>query len=304
MLDGGSQRSYITQRVKDLLGLESERTEEVHIQTFGSENTRTQTVEMVTATIALKEGGSTQVLLSAVPLNCEPLSCQPIAYTKQKYNHLADLDLADSLRVGDELQIDALIGSDHYWQLATGKVILGQSGPTAIHTHLGWVLSGSAWSTAEQNRLNSQVSHTLHIQSPSSAPHLDNLLTQFWELESLGIMQNEPSVHEVFKKSIAFQNGRYKVSLPWYPNQPLLPTNFELARKRLQGLLKRHRQRPEIQQKYHSIIQEQLRLGIIEKCSDQRRQSSDDTIHYLPHHVIIHTDKQTTKLRIVYDASA
>ena len=45
-------------------------------------------------------------------------------------------------------------------------------------------------------------------------------------------------------------------------------------------------------------------LGIIEKCSDQACQGSDDTIHYLPHHAIIRTDKQTTKLRIVYDALA
>ena len=129
MLDGGSQRSYITQRVKDVLGLESERAEEMHIQTFGSENTRAQTVEMVKATISLKERGSTQVLFAAVPLICKPLSCQPIAYT-------------NSSQVGDELQIDALIGSDHYWQLATGKVLLGRSGPTAIHTHLGWVQFG------------------------------------------------------------------------------------------------------------------------------------------------------------------
>ena len=35
-------------------------------------------------------------------------------------------------------------------------------------------------------------------------------------------------------------------------------------------------------------------MGIIEKCSDQPRQSSDDTIHYLPHHAIICIDKQTT----------
>ena len=32
MLDRGSQRSYITQRVKDMLGLESKRAEEVRIQ--------------------------------------------------------------------------------------------------------------------------------------------------------------------------------------------------------------------------------------------------------------------------------
>ena len=116
--------------------------------------------------------------------------------------------------------VDALMDSDHYWQLAIGQVILGQCRPTAIHTHLGWVLSGPVWSAAEQNSLNSQVSHTLHIQSSSSAPHLDHLLTQFWELESLGITQNKSFVQDVFKKSIQFKNGRYKVSLPWRPNQP------------------------------------------------------------------------------------
>lgn len=197
-----------------------------------------------------------------------------------------------------------MIGSDHYWQLATGKVIQGQSGPTAIHTHLGWVLSGPVCSAAEQNTLNSQFIHTLHIQSSGSSPHLDSLLKQFWELESLGIKQNEPSVHEAFKQSIQFKSGRYEVSLPWRSNQTQLPSNLELARKRLQGLLKKLCQHHEVQQEYHAIIQEQLQLGIVEKISDRPHQNSDSRIHYLPHHAIIRTDKQTTKLRIVYDASA
>ena len=140
-----------------MLKLESDRAEEVNIQTFGSDNARTQTVEVVKAAISLKEGGTTNVLFSTVPLICEPLSCQPIVYTKQKYLHLAELELADSSWVGEELQIDVLIGSDHYWQLATGKVIQGQSGPTAIHTRLGWVLSGPVWSAAEPH-----TAHTSH----------------------------------------------------------------------------------------------------------------------------------------------
>ena len=206
---------------------------------------------------------------STVPIICEPLSCQPIVYTKQRYSYLTDLDLADSSHVGDELQIDALIGSDHYWQIATGRVIQGQSGPTAIHTHLGWVLSGPVWNAAEQNTLNSQVIHTLHIQSADSFSHLDSLLKQFWELESLGIKQNEPSVYEAFKQLIQFKNDCYEVSLPWHSTQTQLPSNLAFARKRLQGLLKKLCQHRGIQQEYHAIIQEQLRLGIIEKISDQ-----------------------------------
>ena len=92
----------MTQRVKDALGLESECTEEVNIQTFGSDSTQTQTMEMVQAVITLKTGNPVQVMFSTVPLICEPLSCQPIAYTNQRYDHLANLDLADSSRVGDE----------------------------------------------------------------------------------------------------------------------------------------------------------------------------------------------------------
>ena len=102
-------------------------------------------MDAVTATIHSKEGNQINFLFSTVPLICEPLSCQPVAYTKQQYRHLSELDLADFSSVGDELHIDALIGSDHYWQLVTGRVVRGDNGPTAIHTHLGMGTIWSCW---------------------------------------------------------------------------------------------------------------------------------------------------------------
>ena len=123
MLDGGSQRSYITERVREALGLELEGTEVVNIKTFGSETTKSKSVDAVTATIHSKEGNQINILFSTVPLICEPLSCQLVAYTKQQYRHLSDLDLAEFSRVGDELQIDPLISSDYYWQLVTKEKI-------------------------------------------------------------------------------------------------------------------------------------------------------------------------------------
>ena len=81
MLDGGSQRSYITERVREALGLESEGTEVVNIKTLGSETTKSQSVDSVTASIHSKEGNQINDLFSTVPIICEPLSCQPVAYT-------------------------------------------------------------------------------------------------------------------------------------------------------------------------------------------------------------------------------
>ena len=54
---------------------------------------------------------------------------------------------------------------------------------------------------------------------------------------------------------------------------------------------------------YDSIIREQTHRGIVEVVKD----TSDDIrgrVHYLPHHAVIRYDKDTSKVRIVYDASA
>ena len=57
---------------------------------------------------------------------------QPIDLSRNHYDHLRGLDLADSADVRDTLKIDLLIGFDVYWSLATGRVIKGRSGPLAI----------------------------------------------------------------------------------------------------------------------------------------------------------------------------
>ena len=58
---------------------------------------------------------------------------------------------------------------------------------------------------------------------------------------------------------------------------------------------------PELIDKYDDIIQNQLKLGVIEKVTSNRK---DTTKHYIPHHAVINPDKASTKVRVVYDASA
>ena len=79
--------------------------------------------------------------LYVVPVICEPLVSQPISACANEYQHLAALDLADYSDRSSCLEVD-LIGSDFYWELVTGGVRRGSKGPIAIHTKLGWVLSG------------------------------------------------------------------------------------------------------------------------------------------------------------------
>ncbi len=65
-----------------------------------------------------------------VPFICNPLTSQLVTLSRDSYEHLLGLELADSADVSDVLEIDVLIGLDTYWDLVTGKVIRGRDGPT------------------------------------------------------------------------------------------------------------------------------------------------------------------------------
>ena len=56
-------------------------------------------------------------------------------------------------------------------------------------------------------------------------------------------------------------------------------------------------------QSYDATIKDQLNKGIVEEVDDMDQPVPGAT-HYIPHHAVIRQDKSTTKLRIVYDASA
>ena len=62
------------------------------------------------------------------------------------------------------------------------------------------------------------------------------------------------------------------------------------------------RSNPDLGKQYGDIIEDQLKQGIIEKVPP--RTSNQFRKHYIPHHAVINPPKTTTKVRIVYDASA
>jgi len=142
ILDSGSQRSYIVQRVALELNLPIEHTEPMIIQAFGSTNNKATDCQAVKFNLMTQAGENINMTAYSVPVICSPVIKQTVIEAQQKYNHLSNLQLADPITGNENAHIDVLIGSDQYWKLVTGCVIKGEQGPTAIHTRLGWVLSG------------------------------------------------------------------------------------------------------------------------------------------------------------------
>ena len=126
---------------------------------------------------------------------CGPLVGQPIAACVKQYPHLLTLELADS---SSRMPIDLLIGSDYYWQRRA----------IAVHT----VGLGIVWPLSHnepgQCVTNLSITHVLHSESHSIEPCSPNdQLRAFWELESLGIQDEEKTLYDEFAGAVKFENG-------------------------------------------------------------------------------------------------
>ena len=120
---------------------------------------------------------------------------------------------------------------------------------------------------------------------------LEEQLRSFWELESLGIQEVEKTLHDDFAGSIAFNQGRCQVPLPWKEFHDALPDHYQLSLKRLHSLMHRLKQEPALLEQYDHTIKEQLEKGIIETVDPLEPTASK--VHYLPHHAVVRTDKTT-----------
>ena len=67
-------------------------------------------------------------------------------------------------------------------------------------------------------------------------------------------------------------------------------------------LIKLLKRDPVTLQEYDSILKKQEYEEVIEEPPEKFKPAG--TVHYLLHHLVIRTDKSTSRVRIVYDASA
>ena len=100
---------------------------------------------------------------------------------------------------------------------------------------------------------------------------------------------------------MAFENNRYCLTLPFKNHSEVLPDNFNVARSRLISLKRKLNSNPTLLHEYNQIIKNYLKNNIIEEVNENEVVTS---AHYLPHHAVIKSDRETTKTHIVFDASA
>ena len=91
------------------------------------------------------------------------------------------------------------------------------------------------------------------------------------------------------------------LNLPFKNHSEVLPDNFNVARSRLFSLKRKLNSNPTFLHEYDQIMKDNLKNNIIEEVNEKEVVTSP---HYLPHHAVIKSDRETTKTRVMFDASA
>ncbi|XP_062703548.1 uncharacterized protein LOC134286002 [Aedes albopictus] len=193
-----------------------------------------------------------------------------------------------------------IIGAGLFFDLLRNeKIYLGENGPVAQNTTLGWIVCGNLPDNSDVRRP--------HVAN-TCTEKLDELLTRFWELETCktdSVFSLEEYACEKFfdRTTVRDATGRFVVTLPKkdYLIQQLGDSR-NIAMKRFLSLERRLTADPELKRMYRDFIHEYLQMGHMEEIVGDE-ESSALPEYFIPHHCVIKLDSTTTKLRVVFDAS-
>lgn len=294
LLDSGSMSSFITEQFCDKIQVELKN---ANFTISGIDQARTTTSKMIDIKIQSKHNSyQTSLRCLVLPRITGKLPC--FSFSKEFLDIPKNITLADD-NFDSPGQVDILLGADIFWDLLkVGQIKLGKNKPTLQKTHLGWVVTGqilpTIYSALGTKHCNLVTNEDLQIQ-----------VERFWRLEQVdstkALSPEEESCETHFIEHFSRnEEGRFVVSLPFQRSPEVLGPSKEQAKKRFYNLERKLQRNPKLKQQYVEFLEEYEALNHMTKCHDD---SSSDG-YYMPHHGVVREDKITTKLRVVFDASA
>ena len=287
LLDSGSQASFITETMAKALMVNIQKGQAT-ITTLGS-GQQQKTKGLLSTAL----NDDVKVNLHVIPriTGCMPSS----KIDKSQMRHVDNLPLADpTFNVPGH--IDVLLGSDVIEDVMLDNRIR-DNGLSIRDSIFGWVVSGPV-NQAEGNFVATHVS--LDVET-------NQLITKFWELDAVDerkhLSVEERDCEDHFAKTTRRKDdGRFIVQMPFKAGNTKLGLSKGNAMRRYLNLERKFHREPGLHERYCQFVQELLDMQHLERVPPS---DIDNSNHfYLPHHCVLKDDSTTTKLRVVFDASA
>ncbi|UYV82291.1 hypothetical protein LAZ67_21001623 [Cordylochernes scorpioides] len=295
LLDCGSQRSYISKRMVDTLGLKRVKQVTLTHNLFGGGEIRQKKHNVYKVNVSsLNNEYMDDLKFLDQEVICGHIS-QVQDHTILNELKARGINLTDICQ-GEEISIHMLIGSDLLSSILTGRMQILQNGVVATETKLGWTVMGPAIGKDMEDLC--LIVTSFHINSFD--------VQDLWKLDVLGIMdaaetKSRKDLIEAsnthFKETVKRdESGRYIVSLPWIAGHPPVPVN----RRTTENILlttTRNVQGKMLYEKYDTIFEEWEKERFIEEVKDKWEECS-----YLPHRPVLKVS-HTTPIRPAFAAS-
>ena len=300
ILDSASTASFVSERIVQSLGMPRSSCK-ARISGIAGLSHSSNTQSVATFNISPVHSPDQKINVSAIVVprvTCD-LPVSPISFNSE-WDHLSNIRLSDPT-FGSPGRVDILLGIDIFTSVLQQGRRFGPAGsPVAIKTRLGWVLAGRTESR--------QVSHDIvacHVVTASG----DDLLRKFWEIEKCEtsntvLSSEERSVLQHYQRNhYRTDSGMFVVPLPKKENSmPLGETRSKAVRRFLS--LETSLRSKERDNEFHSVMEEYIKLRHAEVVPEVDLEKPPDQVFYLPMHAVRKDSSTTTKLRIVFDASA
>ena len=291
LLDSGSGSSYASAVLLKTIGVKPISSEMRQIEMMLSTTTRRMNVYTVNVS-SLNKSFEMDINVSKVE-KPQLMTLKNPGYKNLlgRHPHLEGVVMDDNDNKTN-LPVHLILGISECTRISTAEPqrIGGEWDPVATLTKLGWTITSPGQEFDVSAMLLTQTAQVDY--------------DELCKLDVLGLAdhpvgdQNE--VFEEFKEQLQrSKDGWYQTGLPLKGDHPALPTGKDVSLHRLNTLV-RKLEKSETINDYDAIIREQLDQGVIERAPD----TVVGEECYIPHKPVIREKAESTKLRIVYDASA
>lgn len=295
LLDSGSQSNFLTKDLQNKLQL---HTHKINMPIVGITSAVTNISESVKTKIKSSVYNN-EFHLPFLVIDRITENIPQITFDTSMLQISQDIILADPhFNRSSEIQI--LLGANIFYHLLLkDQIRLGLNEPILQHTKLGWVVSGPYQINNKQQKSLCNFSQDIGLEKQ---------LELFWQLEECPIKQTIFSKEEQ-ECELHFQNtfkrqdsGEFLVKLPFRDNSEQLGETKQMAIQRFQTLERKLTKNQEIQDSYCQFMDDYIRLGHMSSINAYDQTNTPN--YYLPHHCVFKDSSLTTKLRVVFDASA
>lgn len=300
LLDGGAMSNFIT---RDLLKKLRLKTVDIDVPVSGISNVGLDIREK-TETVIYSRNHNYKTCAEFLVINAITGELPQTSFTNRNLKLPNNIELADpTFNICGS--IDMLLGASIFYDILCIGQIKGNKGePILQKTKLGWVVSGPV-------ALEQQPSKILYNLNVTTDEALREQIEAFWKVEHVTqncdsrFSKEERECEEHFRKTLQRDptTGRFQVSLPWRENVSSLGESKQNATKQFYNLEKRLSNNLDLKREYIEFMRTYEAMGHMTRI-DLNDHRSNGREYYLPHHGVLKESRTTTKLRVVFNASA